>query len=132
MRIAVSADGPHLDAPASPVFGRCPVLVFVDPETMAHEAVENPAANAAGGAGIQTANLVVEKGAQAVVTGHVGPNALEVLQAAQVAIYSRQGGTVRQAVEAWKELTALQSEAAALRQRLAELVERIERLEKES
>ena len=45
MKIAVSSQGEHLDAPASPVFGRCPTYLFVEPETMAFEAVPNPAMN---------------------------------------------------------------------------------------
>ena len=51
MRIVVTANGADLEAPASPVFGRCPMYVFVDTETMTFEAVENPAINAAGSAG---------------------------------------------------------------------------------
>lgn len=101
MRIAISATGAELDAPASPVFGRCPVYVFVDTDTMASEALENPAVAASGGAGIQAAQFVVEQGAQAVVTGSVGPNAFDVLKAAQVGVYPYAGGTVRQAVEAF-------------------------------
>ena len=30
MKIVVTANGADLDAPASPVFGRCPTYVFVD------------------------------------------------------------------------------------------------------
>ena len=102
MRIVVTANGADLDAPASPIFGRCPMYVFVDTETMAFEAVENPAIGAPGGAGIQAAQFVVERGAQAVVTGNMGPNAFNVLQSANVPIYLFGGGTVRQAVEAYK------------------------------
>jgi len=132
---------------------------------MACEAVENPAANTSGGAGIQAAQLVVERGAQALVTGSVGPNAYDVLQAAQVGIYPFSGGTVREAVEAFKEgrlqavvsatgpahggmgrgrtfapasmasreaeITDLQQMAVDLRQRLTEVVERLDRLESE-
>jgi predicted Fe-Mo cluster-binding NifX family protein len=67
------------------------------------EAVENPAIAASGGAGIQAAQFVIERGAQAVVTGNVGPNAFNVFQSAGVSIYLFGGGTVRQAVEAYKE-----------------------------
>jgi predicted Fe-Mo cluster-binding NifX family protein len=102
MKIVVTATAGDLDAPASPVFGRCPVYVFIDPETMAFEAVENPAIGAAGGAGIQAAQFVVERGAQAIVTGNVGPNAFNVLQSAGVPIYVFDGGTVRQTAEAYK------------------------------
>ena len=108
MRIVVSANGMDLDAQASPVLGRCPVYVFVDLESadenhsMAFEAVDNPALGAAGGAGIQAAQFVVERGAKAVISGNVGPNAFGVLQAAGVPVYTFGGGTVRQAVEAYK------------------------------
>jgi predicted Fe-Mo cluster-binding NifX family protein len=102
MKIVVSANGADLDAPASPVFGRCPTYVFVDTDSMELESVENPAINAAGGAGIQAAQFVVECGAQAVVTGNMGPNAFNVFQSAGVPIYLFGGGTVREAVEAFK------------------------------
>jgi len=103
MRIVVTASGADLDAPTSPVFGRCPSYVFVDTETMEFEAVENPAVAASGGAGIRAAQFVVEHGAQAVVTGNMGPNAFNVFQAADVPIYLLAGGTVREAVEAYRQ-----------------------------
>jgi len=99
MKIVVTASGASLDAPASPVFGRCPAYVFVDTETLAVEAQPNPAINAGGGAGIQAAQYVIEQGAQAVLTGNVGPNAFDVFQAAGVPVYLIGEGTVRQAVE---------------------------------
>jgi predicted Fe-Mo cluster-binding NifX family protein len=102
MRIVVSAQGESLDAPASPVFGRCPVYVFVDSETMQSEALPNPAMNQGGGAGIQAAQFVVERGAQAVLSGNLGPNAFDVLAAAGISGYLVSDGTVRQAVEAFK------------------------------
>jgi len=102
MKIVVSAQGETLDAPASPIFGRCPTYVFVDTETMQFEAVPNPAMNQGGGAGIQAAQFVVERGTQAVLTGNLGPNAFDVLAAAGISGYLVPEGTVRQAVEAFK------------------------------
>lgn len=99
MKIVVTAAGADLDAPASPVFGRCPTYVLVDTETLAFEAQPNPALSAGGGAGIQAAQYVIAQGAQAALTGHVGPNAFDVFQAADVPIYLIREGTVRQAVE---------------------------------
>jgi predicted Fe-Mo cluster-binding NifX family protein len=78
------------------------MYIFVDTETMEFEAVENPAINAAGGAGIQAAQFVIERAAQAVVTGSVGPNAFNVFQSAGVPIYLFGGGTVREAAEAFR------------------------------
>ncbi len=106
MKIAVSADGTDLDAVASPVFGRCQGYVFVDTESLSFEGVANPALGAAGGAGIQAAQFVVENGVEAVVTGNVGPNAYNVLDAAGVAVYLAGelagGDTVRKVVDAYK------------------------------
>jgi predicted Fe-Mo cluster-binding NifX family protein len=164
MRIVVTANDAALDAQTHPAFGRCPTYVFVETETMQFEAVENPAANATGGAGIQAAQFVVEHGAQAVVTGNVGPNAFQVLQPAGVPIYLFGGGTVRQAVEAYKagelpatggaggpahagigrsaaptpaastsareeEIAMLRETARELRRQIAEVTERLDRLE---
>ena len=103
MKIVVTASGAGLDAPASSVFGRCQAYVFVETDSMEAETVENPAAGAASGAGIQAAQFVVEQGAEAVVTGNVGPNAFSVLQASGVPIHLLEGGTVREVVEAYKE-----------------------------
>ncbi len=104
MRIVVTANDPDLEAPVNPLFGRCELFMFVDTDTMAFEAAENPAIGSAHGAGIQAAQFIVEQGAQAVLTGQVGPNAFDVLQAAQVSVYTLpNGATVRQAVEAFLE-----------------------------
>jgi predicted Fe-Mo cluster-binding NifX family protein len=102
MKVVVSAMQEGLDAEASPVFGRCPVYVFVDTETMEFESAPNPAMSAPGGAGIQAAQFAVSKSVTAVLTGNVGPNAFNVLQAAGVTMYPVSGGSVREAVEALK------------------------------
>ena len=102
MRVVVTALGTDLQAMTSPVFGRSPTFVFVDTETMQHEGVENPFTGAGGGAGIQAAQFVVQRGAQAVLSLNVGPNAFAVLHAAGVEVRRIDGGTVREAVEAFR------------------------------
>ena len=102
MRVAITANGLDMSAPASPVFGRCPAYVFVDTETMDFEGSDNPAIGAGSGAGIQAAQFVLERGAQAVVTGNMGPNAFSVFHGAGVPVYLFGGGTVREALEAYK------------------------------
>ena len=104
MRVVVTSGGSSLDAAVSPVFGRCQTYVFVDTDTMKYEAVANPAAGAAGGAGIQAAQFIIQRGADAIVTGNVGPNAFSVLRSAGVPVYLISGpGTVQQAVDDLKE-----------------------------
>jgi len=61
--------------------------------------IDNPYASAPGGAGIQAAQLVVEKGAEAVFAGNFGPNASGVLAQAGVEMVPVAGLTVREAVE---------------------------------
>ena len=98
MKIAITSTGNTLDSPVDPRFGRCQFFVFVDPETMEFEAVENQAMMAAGGAGIQAAQFVANEGAQAIVTGNVGPNAVSSLMAAGIKLYVGATGTVRETV----------------------------------
>ena len=102
MKIAITANGAGLDAPTSPVFGRCLTYVVVDTETMQFESLTNPALSASGGAGIQAAQYLIGQGVQALVTGNVGPNAFQVLNAAGIPVYLNGNGTVRQAVEAFQ------------------------------
>ena len=99
MLIAVSATGPTSEDTTDSAFGRCPFFVFVDPDTMAFEGVRNAGAQAVGGAGTQSAQAVAAKGAHVVVTGNVGPNAMRVLQAAGIAVFTGCHGTVRQAIK---------------------------------
>jgi predicted Fe-Mo cluster-binding NifX family protein len=101
VKIVVTAAGTDLEAPTSPLFGRCPVYLFVDTETESFEALENPEMDALRGAGFQAPKFVAERGARAVVTGKVGPNAFKALQTAGLPVYLFEGGTVREAVEAY-------------------------------
>lgn len=102
MKIAVSASNPDLSSPVDPRFGRYPYFIFIDPETMKFEAVENPNISAPGGAGIQSAQFVADKGAKAVLTGSCGPNAFQTLQAAGVEVIVGVAGSVEEAVKQYK------------------------------
>ena len=102
MKIAVSATGPSLDAEVDPRFGRCQYFLIVDPDTMQFDAVENTAALASGGAGISTAQMIADKGVEAVLTGNCGPNAFQVLSTAGIKVVTGASGIVRDAIQAYK------------------------------
>lgn len=102
MVIAVSANRPVLEGPVDATFGRCGWLLFVDPQTMQFEAVSNPGCDAVGGAGIQAAQAVARRGATALVTGNVGPNAMQVLQVAGITVVTGFRGSVGEGVEAYR------------------------------
>lgn len=103
MKIAVTAQGPKLEAPVDPRFGRAKYFVVVDLDTGEFTAADNSMnLNAPQGAGIQAGTNVVKLGVEAVVTGHVGPKAFATLQAGNVAAYTGAGGTVAETVEKFK------------------------------
>ena len=103
MKICVSAVANSLDAQLDPRFGRCPYFVIVDSENMQFEGVPNMASGATGGAGIQAAQIIANKGVKLVITGNVGPNAFQALSAAGIRIVTGVSGTVREAVEKYKK-----------------------------
>jgi len=55
MKVCVTSTGPDLDCEMDLRFGRCQYFLFVDPESLEWEAVENPNFAVAEGAGIQSA-----------------------------------------------------------------------------
>jgi len=95
--------GNDLDAQVDPRFGRCQRFIIVDPNTMEFEVMENSSATAAGGAGIATAQAITGKGVEVILTGHCGPNAFNVLEAAGTKVMTNVSGPVRQAVEGYKQ-----------------------------
>ena len=102
MRIVITSTGPDLDAAVDPRFGRCQHFVFVETDDMGVEAMENPNIALGGGAGIQSAQLITDKGAAVVLTGNCGPNAYQTLAAAGVQVIVGVSGSVREAVEQYK------------------------------
>ena len=102
MKIAITANGSTLDADIDPRFGRCQYFIIVDPATMQFEALENSGAMSGGGAGISTAQMIVGKGVDAVLTGNCGPNAYQVLSAASINVITGVAGKVQDAIEGYK------------------------------
>jgi predicted Fe-Mo cluster-binding NifX family protein len=102
MKVAISASAESLDASVDPRFGRCAYLLVVDTATdQIVSGGRNEVASAAGGAGTQTAQWIIEQGAEAVLTGNLGPNAFQVLQAGKVRCHTGVAGTVRDALAAF-------------------------------
>jgi predicted Fe-Mo cluster-binding NifX family protein len=103
MKIAISSKGTDLEAQVDPQFGRCQYFIIVDSATEGFEVVDNKAAVLSGGAGIQTAQTVVNSGSAAVVTGSLGPNSTNALMVAGLKVYLGASGTVREALQQLKE-----------------------------
>ena len=107
MKIAVSAVGQNLEARLDPRFGRCSYFLIVDPATMDFEVFDNASAALGSGAGVQAAQFVASKGAGAVITGHCGPKAMDVLLAGGIQVFAGQDGIAIELVKAYQngELT---------------------------
>jgi len=102
MKIAVTSTGPTLDDTVEARFGRCPYFLIIDPDTLEFEPIQNPNIALGGGAGIQSAQLMANKGVSVVLTGNCGPNAFQTFGAASVQVITGVNGQVRQAVEQYK------------------------------
>ena len=104
MKLVISATGPDLNDQVDPRFGRARYLIHYDSNDETCVAVDNEEqVEASQGAGVQTAQDAVALGADAVLTGHCGPKAFQVLSAAGVRVYSGCTGTVADAMHAWRE-----------------------------
>jgi predicted Fe-Mo cluster-binding NifX family protein len=102
-KICITAAGNSLDSMIDSRFGRCSFFIFIDLGTLKFEAIANPNITAMGGAGVQSAQLVMEKGAKTVLTGNVGPNAFQALHAAQIEIITGISGKVSDVLEKYKQ-----------------------------
>jgi len=98
MKIAITTNGSNLEAPVGQRFGRAERFMVIDPATLEYQLVENPG-DPAQGAGIQSAERVARLGVSALITGHCGPKAYRVLQAAGIEVYVGAQGSVAEVLE---------------------------------
>ncbi|MBM9519309.1 NifB/NifX family molybdenum-iron cluster-binding protein [Desulforhopalus vacuolatus] len=100
MKVAITSQGPELSSQTDPRFGRAAWVIIVDSVTKEFEAVDNSSnSNAFKGAGIQAGNLIADKGADVLMTGHCGPNAFNTLNAGGVKVVNGITGTVEEALD---------------------------------
>ena len=104
MKLCISAAGKDISARVDTAFGRAPFFLIIDTETLDVKVVENPAATSGHGAGIAAAQIVSDKGVDAVLSGYIGPNAFNGLQAAGIRIFegAAENDTVRDALDRFK------------------------------
>jgi predicted Fe-Mo cluster-binding NifX family protein len=102
MKIAVSSSGKDFDSRIDPRFGRCAYFLMVETDDMSFEVFDNQSIASGGGAGIQSAQLISSKGAQAVITGNCGPNAVQTLTAAGIEVFLGNTGIVGEVLQKYK------------------------------
>jgi len=103
MKVAVTSQGRDLDSAVDPRFGRAAYILIVDSDDETFEVLDNSEnVNAFKGAGIQAAATVADKGADVLLTGYCGPKAFQTLAAAGVKVANDASGTVKEALQAFK------------------------------
>ncbi|MBS4015873.1 MAG: NifB/NifX family molybdenum-iron cluster-binding protein [Candidatus Latescibacteria bacterium] len=103
MKICITSQGDNLNAPVDPRFGRCAYFIISDTETSDFEAIKNPNLENTGGVGVQSSQLIANKNVKVVITGNVGPNAFQTLQASGIDIITGATGSVNQVIEKYKK-----------------------------
>ncbi len=113
MKIAITSKGTDVESEIDPRFGRAAYILIVDSDNLGLEVLDNKEnVNALKGAGIQTASMVSDKGAEVLLTGFCGPNAFKTLNAAGIKVANDVTGTVREAVNMFNDGKMSFSDAA--------------------
>ena len=100
MKVAISTEGKDLEAVVDTRFGRAKGFLVYDMDSNESVYVDNKQnLEAAQGAGIQSAKTVIDAGADAVITGNVGPKAFTTLNSAGVKIYLFKDGNVQKSID---------------------------------
>lgn len=100
MKIAIASQGSELTSMVDPRFGRARYFILYDTEEDSWNVIDNSQnTEAAHGAGVQTAQRVIDSGATMIVSGNYGPKAAGILEAAGIATTMWSEGTVADAIE---------------------------------
>ena len=103
MKIVIPVDEKEPENSVCVSFGRAPYFMLHDTEGKITEHIANTAAEAQGGAGLKAAQLIVDSGANALLTLRCGQNAADVLNAAQIKIYKAYGLGTAENLAAFQE-----------------------------
>lgn len=103
MKIAIMSTHNHLDSPVETDFGKSYYLLIVDTDTMDFEAFHSSDIDVVSGVGVRTAQLIANKGAEAFITYYCGPFSFETLSMVGVKVITGVKGTVREAIEHFKQ-----------------------------
>ncbi|MCR5665209.1 MAG: NifB/NifX family molybdenum-iron cluster-binding protein [Eubacterium sp.] len=99
MKVAIPLDENKVDV--CPVLARTPYFMFW--EDGQESILENPAAKAQGGAGVQAAQFLVDNTITDLITPRCGQNAADVFKAAEITIYKSEDASAADNIKSWQE-----------------------------
>ena len=100
MRIAIPSLEKNLDSVIAPTFGRAPGFMIIElkgNQIQSYDYMPNPGASSWRGAGIASAQAVVNAGVNVVITQSIGPNSFDILTSSNVEIF-QSTGTIKDAI----------------------------------
>lgn len=104
MKIAVSADGGHLDSSVDEHVGRAAFFVIYDSKDESYRAFDNwRATTYRHWAGPRAVDILVDAGVEALITQRCGPCAFRMLGEFDIAVYYSGGISVSSAVRRFRE-----------------------------
>lgn len=99
MRIGISAKGRTLDSLLDERFGRCEYFLIYDTKNEQVNILENEGQTASGGAGIKAAQQLIDEKVDLLITGHLGPNAYELVEKSGIKAYECKTMTISEAIQ---------------------------------
>ncbi len=105
MKIAISVNDQNIDGNVADIFARCPYFVIAeieDNKIVKTDLLSNENIDQVSGAGISAAKLMAENNVEAVISGNVGPRALDVLKQFKIEAYTAQG-LIKDAIQSFLE-----------------------------
>ncbi|HPN39836.1 MAG TPA: NifB/NifX family molybdenum-iron cluster-binding protein [Melioribacteraceae bacterium] len=86
MKIAVSSMGDSINSYVSEKFGRAPYFIIYNTDDNIFVSIKNQNLDLQNSAGIKAAEIIIENGAEVLLSGHLGDKAEGVLNKAEVKI----------------------------------------------
>jgi len=104
MKVAISSTGKTFQNQLDPRFGRAAGFIILDLSSGEAEFLDNQGnQQASKGAGIHAAQNVSRAGADAVITGHVGPKAYAALESGKIDVYHSDTKSVQEVIEDFRQ-----------------------------
>jgi len=112
MKIAISSKNQDINGSVNEIFGRCPYFIIIeieDGKIGETQVIKNESIEQTSGAGISAASLVADQKVGVVITGNIGPRALEVLNQFNILVYSG-SGKIKEVIQSFinKELKKIE------------------------
>lgn len=102
MKIALPMDNNDLNSDICISFGRAPLFVIFNTDNEKTVFLYNKGAESSGGAGIKTAQLLVDNDVDACISHKMGENAAEVLYSANIIVYKCVEGSAAYNIQEYK------------------------------